>query len=237
MKKLIAILLVVSVLFTFASCGGNEEEKTINSNDIVENNDNQQNIENSGVVNNKPNIPAELTTDFVKGYPETDASQFEVTETEDSVTISSYIGSDEIVVVPEQINGKPVTVIDIRAFAQQNSLRAIKLANSIKEIKSEAFFNCSNLEIIVCGACLEIVEDYGFAAGTALKFVELNDGLKELGFLAISGDLLTEIYVPASVEKIGDGAFPIRDDFKIICEAGSYAETYAKDNNLIVEIR
>ncbi len=238
MKKLLAIFLVVSVLFSLASCGGNETESNINNNDVVENDDNnQQNIENNDVADNKQDIPDDLTADFVKSYPVTDASQFEVSETPDGIAISNYIGSDAIVVIPEQINGKAVTVIDIRAFAQQSSLRAIKLANSIKEIKSEAFFNCSNLEIIVCGTSLEIVEDYGFAAGTALKFVELNDGLKELGFLAISGDLLTEIYVPASVEKIGDGAFPIRDDFKIICEAGSYAETFAKENNFIYEIR
>jgi len=237
-KKLLTIFLVISILFTFASCGGNEEEKTINSNDIVENNDsNQQNIENNGVVNNKPDVPAELTADFVKGYPETDASQFEVTETEDGVTISSYIGSDEIVVVPEQINGKPVTTIEIRAFLTRDSIRAVKLSDTVKEVGREAFMGCKNLEIFICGKNLETIKEYGLSACTSLTHIELNDGLKVLETLAIPEAKLLEMRIPSSVELIyGGGAF-LNPELKIICEAGSYAETYARDNNLIVEVR
>lgn len=237
MKKLLAIFLVISILFTFASCGGKEEEKTINNNDIVENNDNQQNIENNDVADNKQDIPEELTIDYVKNYPVTDTSQFEVTETEDGVIISSYIGSDEIVVVPEQINGKPVTTIEIRAFLTRDSIRAVKLSDTVKEVGREAFMGCKNLEIFICGKNLETIKEYGLSACTSLTHIELNDGLKVLETLAIPEAKLLEMRIPSSVELIyGGGAF-LNPELKIICEAGSYAETYATDNNLIVEVR
>ena len=38
MKKLLAIFLVAAVLFTFASCGGNETDSSVNNDEIVENN-------------------------------------------------------------------------------------------------------------------------------------------------------------------------------------------------------
>lgn len=238
MKKLLAIFLVISILFTFASCGGNETESNINNNDVVENDDNnQQDVENDYVADNKQDIPEELTIDYVKNYPVTDASHFEITETDEGVIISNYIGSDAIVVIPEEINGKPVTVIEIRAFLTRDSIRAIKLSDSVKEIGREAFMGCKNLEIFICGKNLETIKEYGLSACTSLMHIELNDGLKVLETLAIPEAKLLEIHIPSSVELIyGGGAF-LNPELKIICEAGSYAETYARDNNLIVEIR
>ena len=237
MKKLLAIFLVISILFTFASCGGNEEEKNINNNDIVENNDsNQQNIENNGVVNNKPDIPAELTADFVKSYPVTDASQFTTASIEGGVTIYSYDGSETIVVVPEEINGEKVIAIDNKAFSMNTEIKAVKIADTITVIGSQAFINCKNLEIVLCGSGLETIEDYAFTNCPAIKYIELNEGLKTINELAISKASMTELYVPASVETINYG-IKLNPELKIICEAGSVAETFAKENNFIYEIR
>ena len=182
MKKLIAILLVVSVLFAFASCGGNETEGNINNNDVVENNDNnQQNIENNGVVNNKPDVPAELTADFVKSYPVTDASQFEVSETPDGIAISNYTGLDEIVVIPEEINGKPVIEIQTRAFVMCDSLKAVKLSDSIKEIGDEAFVFCKAISVINIPNFINKIGAFAFNHCKSLKTLTMPNTVNEIG--------------------------------------------------------
>lgn len=235
MKKLIAILLVVSVLFTFASCGGNKTEGNINNNNVVENNDNQENIENNDVADNKQDIPDDLTADFVKSYPVTNASQFEVSETPNGIAISSYTGSDEIVVIPEEINGKPVIEIQTRAFAMCDSLKAIKLSNSIKEIGDEAFLSCGNLEVFVCGTSLESIGDICFGACFSLKELDLNEGLKTIKTAAIPKSSIDELYIPNSVVEIDETIG--NDGLKIICEAGSVAEQHAVQNGYTYEIR
>lgn len=236
MKKLLAIFLVISILFTFASCGGNETESNINNNDVVENDDNnQQDVENDYVADNKQDIPEELTADFVKSYPVTDASQFEVSETLDGIAISNYIGSDEIVVIPEEINGKPVIEIQTRAFMMCDSLKAVKLSNSIKEIGDEAFLSCGNLEIFICGTSLESIGDICFGACFSLKELDLNEGLKTIKTAAIPKSSIDELYIPNSVIEIDETIG--NDGLKIICEAGSVAEQHAIQNGYTYEIR
>ena len=51
---------------------------------------------------------AEITVDDVKNHAETPASDFEYVDHGDSVSIKAYNGSDPIVVIPEQIDGKDV---------------------------------------------------------------------------------------------------------------------------------
>ena len=235
MKKLIAILLVVSVLFAFASCSGNKTEGNISNNNVVENNDNQENIENNDVADNKQDIPDDLTAAFVKSYPVTNASQFEVSETPNGIAISNYTGSDEIVVIPEEINGKPVIEIQTRAFAMCDSLKAVKLSNSIKEIGDEAFLSCGNLEVFVCGTSLESIGDICFGACFSLKELELNEGLKTIKTAAIPKSSIDELYIPNSVVEIDETIG--NDGLKIICEAGSVAEQHAIQNGYTYEIR
>ena len=45
---------------------------------------------------------------------------------------------------------------------------------------------------------------------------------------------LTSIYIPNSVTSIARGAFQSCTNLTIYCEQGSYAETYAKENNISV---
>lgn len=54
---------------------------------------------------------AEITVDDVRNHAETPASDFEYIDNGDSVSIKAYNGSDPIVVIPEQIDGKDVISI------------------------------------------------------------------------------------------------------------------------------
>ena len=108
-----------------------------------------------------------------------DPSAFTWEETEE-IIITGYTGTDEVLVIPEEINGKPVG--KIRAGAFQNcsadsvvlpksvrivekgafsngQLSELTLFDSIEWISDESFLNCGNLETIHINA---IEPPYGY---------------------------------------------------------------------------
>ena len=98
-----------------------------------------------------------------------------------------------------------------------------------------AFGLNDDLQVIVFGSGMRTIEDGGaFLNCVNLRQVVLNDGLEYIGSNCFSGcDNLKEIEIPSSVTKIHPTAFfSCADDLTIIGEAGSYAEQYAKENNI-----
>ena len=74
--------------------------------------------------------------------------------------------------------------------------------------------------------------DYkAFAKCETIKEVYISNGVKSIGANAFqSCPKLKELHLPGSVEWIGEKAISKR--VKILAPAGSYAETYAKENNI-----
>lgn len=60
------------------------------------------------------------------------------------VTLTEYIGDDEIVIVPDTFNDEPVTTIAQNAFYCENTTQVI-LPKSVKNICKFAFATCNNL--------------------------------------------------------------------------------------------
>lgn len=63
--------------------------------------------------------------------------------------ITKYKGNDSYVVVPDEINGKPVTIIGERAFAGNETLEYISLPNKLEKVLAGSFYDCTNLQTIV----------------------------------------------------------------------------------------
>ena len=51
----------------------------------------------------------------------------------------------ESIIIPSEINGYPVKIIDERAFASYRKLKNVILPNTIIEIRSAAFYDCEDL--------------------------------------------------------------------------------------------
>ena len=64
---------------------------------------------------------------------------------DNTVEITGYHGEDEEIVIPSMINSKEVTSIGEEAFKNNTTLKKIKLPNTVKEVKDNAFENCSEL--------------------------------------------------------------------------------------------
>lgn len=66
----------------------------------------------------------------------------------DHIEITKYAGDESKVVVPEMINGKPVTVIGEKAFARKSNVKEYVLPDTITRIRDGAFMRNKELEKI-----------------------------------------------------------------------------------------
>lgn len=105
-----------------------------------------------------------------------------------------------------------VKKIDGQAFEECTSLQSVRLPNGLKEIKYGCFYNCKNLRKIV-----------------------IPNGVQKIGADAFAGCEKLEIYIPASVRKIGK-YITLTDVKKIYCQKNTVAYKYAKKNKVAVEI-
>ena len=150
------------------------------------------------------------------------AEDYTYEENEDgTITITSYTGDAEELVIPDKIDGKTVSAIDSGIFSPLNggnkTIKKITVPGSVKTIGEEAF-----------------------ACATALEEVYIEDGVTEIGELAFSGCMnLKKITIPKSVEKIGKGAFlkvyhsepDTMIDVTIYCYKDSAAHKFALGEN------
>ena len=82
-------------------------------------------------------------------FPLTDASQFTCSG-EDSLTIKRYNGNEETVIIPSEIQGKPVVAIGNDAFNNNNSrnIKRVVIPEGVTEIGGGAFADCQYLEYV-----------------------------------------------------------------------------------------
>ena len=64
-----------------------------------------------------------------------------------TATIQEYLGNEREVLVPECLEGYPVTVIGKHAFYEKKQLRRVTLPDSIVEIQGMAFSGCREMTV------------------------------------------------------------------------------------------
>ena len=228
MKKVLVFLLAGIMIWGIVGCGQKDVDTETENNQIITENRDDDGKEES---NNSSN--ADISVEEVRNAPETDASQFEYEEIDGGLVITNYQGKDKTVVIPEKINGKKVVSIGEYAFSNNEDITGVKIADSVDVIERDAFCNCSELEIVICGENLSTIEIYAFNNCVALWHMELNEGievLKESCFAMT--DSLKEIFIPSSVVVIEYPFIETQTYVTIHTEAGSIAEQYAIEMNI-----
>ncbi len=156
------------------------------------------------------------------------------------IRIVAYIGNDEIVRIPAEINGKAVTTIEKYAFRDQTNIKEIIIPNSVTEIGRGAFDNCTGLtnivfpdsvteigEFVISGCdgitSVTLPSNYTkigfdlFANANGLTNLDFLDGVTEIGELSFYKCLgLTNITIPDSVTVIGESAFASCTELKSV---------------------
>lgn len=145
---------------------------------------------------------------------------YQLKKREGGLAVLDYKGTDQHVIIPEQIGKDKVVAIGPDAFClydedyqlheNRMNLESVVIPESVTDIESNAFSGCPNL-----------------------TSVTIPSSLKTIGYKVFSEcQNLAQLHIPSGVVKIGYYAFDKCDKLTIYAPAGSYAEEYAKKNNI-----
>lgn len=227
-KKAIVCIGVLTAAFMLAGCGKNgESSSTMASSQSGE-------ASNSSVSSEqKEPSTGELTLEDVLAAPETDPSEFNWSSEEGGLCLRSCLSKDDIIVVPEEVDGEPVVRIDTNGL---NFLecRALVLPDSVEDLEQGSLGVMDNLEILVYGAGMK--EDLFMTAANLpnLKILFVREGAKNVPqCMVLNATDLQKVYFPASLTEETlqqDDILLNCGDPTFIVEPGSAAEQYAIDN-------
>lgn len=131
-------------------------------------------------------------------------------------TITKYVESDTVVVIPSKINGVTVETIGHVAF-QNSAVTSVTIPDSITSIPDAAFANCSQLTNISIPNSVTYIGYSAFSSCTSLKSVTLPSSLSSISEALFSGcSQLTTIHIPDSVSSIQSYAFCACENLKTI---------------------
>lgn len=179
-----------------------------------------------------------------------------------NMDIIAYDGGANIINIPDSVDGKPVVEIKGYFLSGRDNVVEINVPDTIMGISEEAFSLCTNLEKLTLGNNVKTIGESLCLSDASLKEITLSESLTEIPFCtfafctsletitiphgvttlcenAFSGcSSLKEVHIPDSVTEIAENsnssysAFDDCDNLTIYAPAGSYAEQYAKDNNI-----
>ena len=122
-------------------------------------------------------------------------------------TITKYVETDTVVVIPSKINGVTVETIGHAAF-EKSAVTSVTIPDSVTAILDRAFANCSQLTNISIPNSVTSIGFSAFEHCTSLKSITLPSSLRNISmFLFHNCSQLTTIQIPDSVLSIQDYAF------------------------------
>ena len=178
-NKIILAALMASILIPFTACGNNSNDSSVLSVDdktSTESSVNSSEAETSAItdsetesVKSESSFDAETSEITVSGtesaitpestpsvidpgeVPETSIDDFKIESDKDEehYTVASYLGNDEIVKIPSEANGLPITGIIFDAFANNTSIKTVIIPQSVDFISNNVFSGCTSLEKVI----------------------------------------------------------------------------------------
>lgn len=122
-------------------------------------------------------------------------------------TITKYIESDTVVVIPSKINGVTVETIGHGAF-HNSAVTSVTIPDSVTSIHDSAFAYCSSLTNISIPNSVTAIGSFAFEGCTKLESITLPSSLLTISeFLFYDCSQLTTIHIPDSVSSIRTYAF------------------------------
>ncbi len=170
-----------------------------------------------------------------ESYTEGETGDLYYQKYSDHIVISGCNTSASSIVIPDTIEGLPVTKIDtnVGGFSE---MKTLTLPDTLTEIGAYAFNWCSNLESVTFPDSLQMIDFQAFEHCTALKTVNFPDHLVKTGsytldetpwldaqrqkdpLVVVNGCLVDartakgEVKVPAGVKYVAGGAFSKNND-------------------------
>ena len=121
--------------------------------------------------------------------------------------VSGLSEKDMRVEIPSQVNGITVTEIDRAVFKNNKNIGTLIFPDSVKYLRNEVCYGCTNLKEVQLPAGLTVIPDYAFEACSSLTSINFPVTLKEIRMKAFSGTALTEFVAPEALQSIWSYAF------------------------------
>lgn len=115
--------------------------------------------------------------------------------------VFNYCNSLKSIVLPSTMNE-----LDYEAFYYCNNLRKVVIPANVRVLNFGAFSGCRNLDTVEIEKGVEVIRECTFLECEKLTQITIPDSVKTIGFDAFLGCSLTEVFIPASVEVIGNEA-------------------------------
>ncbi|MBS5398378.1 MAG: leucine-rich repeat protein [Lachnospiraceae bacterium] len=93
------------------------------------------------------------------------------------ITITKYNGTEEIVEIPAEIDGVPVTRIGTRAFQNCTTIKQLTIPDGVTAINTGAFRGCENLEELYYNCSLTSMGTTPFQNCTSLKTIYFGENV------------------------------------------------------------
>jgi len=137
-------------------------------------------------------------------------SPFIYTTSDNSISITGYntIPADGVVVIPDTIDGNPVTSIADHAFDNCAGLISVTIPDSVTSIGESAFDSCSNLTNVTMGNSVISLGNYAFVRCTSLTNIIIPEGVVSIGISAFEDcSSLASVTIGSNVISLGNYAF------------------------------
>lgn len=110
---------------------------------------------------------------FEEAYPISEESYYESDDVEqfgdyeyvinnNQIMITRYTGDDQNVVIPAEIDNKPVAVIGPFAFDSAQTLEILEIPEGVETVEVGAFWDCTNLRKVYFPHSVTSIENYAF---------------------------------------------------------------------------
>ena len=129
-----------------------------------------------------------------------------------------------------------IRVVNMGRALRKTNVTEVYLPKTIRHISAEAFRGCQRLTEIHLPRALKYIGNGAFRGCSELWNVNLPSGVLHIGKEAFAHCRnLQRMSIPDSVVQIGENAFEGCESCCFICPEGSYAATYLKERNFVVQ--
>ena len=126
-----------------------------------------------------------------------------------------------------------VTTLGYGAFSNCDGLTTIIVPDSVTKLGTQVFYDCDALTSVKLGSGITTIPESTFEHCDALESIVIPRRVTTIGNTAFKDCVkFTSITIPRSVTSISGNAFSYPAKMTIYGVAGTYAETFAKANNI-----
>ena len=125
----------------------------------------------------------------------------------EEVTITDYTGTDTDLVIPDRIEGYPVTEIASGAFSYCDTLCAVTIPDTVTDVESWAFGGCRNLTTVTLCDKVSYISSSAFYECNVKELI-VAEGSQSITYdMVVSPYTLESVTIPATVTQIDTWAF------------------------------